>query len=806
MAKWIKRGLLALLCLSLLGAVAAWWLLRGSLPRLDGELALPGLSAPVTIQRDALGVVTVDAANQTDAMRALGYVHGQERYFEMDLLRRTAAGELSALFGARALDYDRRHRVHRLRGRVEAQLASFAGDKTALLQAYADGINAGLGGLSRKPWPYLLLRAEPEPWKLSDSALVGYAMYFDLQDASNARDLAYWRMRPHLPPALYALITHNGSRWDAPLFGAPFGDAELPSADQVDLRKLPTPASGGVMQLPFPDEIGSNNFAVAGSVTADRRAIVADDMHLGLRAPNLWFRARLRYADPRVPGGRIDASGFTLPGLPALVVGSNGHVAWAFTNSYGDWADWSREPGCAGDAKAATCAGLRIHEELIAVKGAPSSKLTVRETAWGPLLHDNGDGSALALRWAAHLPGSLNMGLADLSRAQSVDEAMQLARGVAMPVQNLVLGDRRGKIAWRLLGPIPERDEECSTATLVENDLVDGKQRSVTDCPPWSLQTQDAPQLVAPPSGRLWTANTRTLDGLEYERIGDGNYVLGARAGQIRDGLFAKQRFNERDLLAIQLDDRALFLQRWWKLLQDQAARVDKAGNASPALATLAEAARRWEGRAVPDSASYRIVRNWRRAVHTRVANGLTAPVRAALGERFEMPELKQLEGVVWPLLAQRPDHLLPRSERSWDELLEHSADDVLKEFAVTPRPDAAARLAQQRWGEHNTASICHPLASALPGFAKRALCMPFDELPGDSAMPRVQRPDFGASERMVVSPGHEADGIIHMPGGQSGHPLSPFWGAGHDDWVHGRPTPFLPGPARHTLTMKPLR
>jgi penicillin amidase len=112
--------------------------------------------------------------------------------------------------------------------------------------------------------------------------------------------------------------------------------------------------------------------------------------------------------------------------------------------------------------------------------------------------------------------------------------------------------------------------------------------------------------------------------------------------------------------------------------------------------------------------------------------------------------------------------------------------------------------LAQRSWGEHNTAKICHPLARALPSFTRGALCMPFDPLPGDVAMPRVQTPDFGASERMVVSPGHEADGIIHMPGGQSGHPLSELWGAGHDDWVRGRATPFLPGTAQYTLRLQP--
>ncbi|MFD0322809.1 penicillin acylase family protein [Lysobacter gummosus] len=799
MAKWIKRGLLALLCLFAIGGVTAWWLLRGSLPRLEGELALPGLSAPATIQRDALGVITVDAANEADAMRALGYVHGQERYFEMDLLRRTAAGELSALFGERALDYDRQHRVHRLRSRVQAQVASFAQDKTALLQAYADGVNAGLNGLSRKPWPYLLLRSEPEPWTVPDSALVGYAMYFDLQDGSNAREYAQWRLSSQLPAPLYRLLAHPGSSWDAPLFGAPVGDAALPSAEEVDLRKLPSPPPGPLAPLPFLDEIGSNNFAVAGSLTADRRAIVADDMHLGLRAPNIWFRARLRYADARAAGGRIDANGFTLPGLPAIVVGSNTHIAWAFTNSYGDWADWSLQPGCAGEATPQTCAGLTVHKETIAVKDGAPQTLVVRETAWGPLLHDNADGSALALRWSAHLPGSLNMGLSDLLHARSVDDAMVIARKVAMPVQNLVVGDSQGKIAWRLLGPLPEREGDCSAAALVENQNI----AQPPACPPWTIQTADAPSLIAPPSGRLWTANARTLDGLDLERIGDGDYVLGARAGQIRDGLFAKQRFTERDLLAIQLDDRALFLQRWWKLLQDEAARVSKSGQ-SPALSALAEASKRWEGRAEPGSVSYRMVRNWRRAVFTRVANGLTAPAQVAIGPQFEMPDFKQLEGVVWPLLTQRPAHLLPRNEQTWDSLLEHAALDVLTDLNIAPGPDAVAKLSRHRWGEHNTAAICHPLASALPGFAKSALCMPPDELAGDAAMPRVQRAGFGASERMVVSPGHEADGIIHMPGGQSGNPLSPFWGAGHEDWVHGRPTPFLPGATRYTLKLTP--
>ncbi|MBN8262746.1 MAG: penicillin acylase family protein, partial [Xanthomonadales bacterium] len=164
MMRWLRRGALALLACVVALLLLAWWLLRGSLPVLDGVHALPGLAAPVSIARDANGTVTIDAGSEADAMRALGYVHAQERYFEMDLLRRTAAGELAALFGPIALDTDKRHRLHRMRARVAANLPRIAGDQRAALDAYAAGANAGIAALRVRPWPYLLLRQSPAPW------------------------------------------------------------------------------------------------------------------------------------------------------------------------------------------------------------------------------------------------------------------------------------------------------------------------------------------------------------------------------------------------------------------------------------------------------------------------------------------------------------------------------------------------------------------------------------------------------------------------------------------------------------------
>ncbi|MCL1499399.1 penicillin acylase family protein [Xanthomonas nasturtii] len=808
MRKWLGRLLLGIVLLAVAASLSLYLLLRGSLPQLEGAGTLTGLAAPVGVQRDGLGVVTIDAANQLDAMRALGYVHAQERYFEMDLMRRAPAGELSELFGAKAVDLDKRNRVHRLRARVHASLDIAAGSQRAALQAYTDGVNAGLAALRVRPWPYLLLRQTPRAWTLDDSILTGLAMYADLQDSDNQTELAAARIRAVVPPALAALLDHQGSSWDAPLFGPPQGDAQLPDAASLDLRRLPRPPATPHAETPTP---GSNNFAVDGSLTADGRAIVADDMHLGLRAPNIWFRARLRYADSNAPDGKVDVTGFTLPGLPAAVVGSNGHVAWAFTNSYIDTADFARIPApTPGHPQA-----LTTHVETIRVAGQAPVRFEVREAAWGPVLHTNADGSLLALRWAAQLPGAIRLDFAQMSTAGDLQAAFAVADRSGIPAQNLLLADRNGRIAWRLIGARPARNAGCgpsgiaelaasapesaSTATGTANVPADAAATPSmpSGCVPWSLRSDAAPALIDPPSHRLWTANSRIVDAQQLATLGNAGYDLGARAQQIRDALFARQRFNERDLLAIQLDDRAVLLTRWWQLLRSVVEH-----SKDPALQQIASATRDWDGHASTQSAGYRIVREFRSKTIDAVEAGLLAPAEAALGEDFLPPRRAQLEGIVWPLLQQRPAHLLPPAFASWEQLLSDAARSA--QTAVIAQDEQNEPLGQHTWGQRNTLAICHPIARAVPAFAKRWLCMPPDQLPGDRDMPRVQGPAFGASERMVVSPGHEQDGIVHMPGGQSGHPLSPFWGAGHDDWVHGRPTPFLPTATRYTLQLRP--
>lgn len=781
---WIKRAAIALPLLFVLLLGIGYLLLRGSLAQLDGEASLPGLSADVELQRDALGSVTVTAANRGDAYRALGFAHAQERYFEMDLTRRSAAGELSALLGAAPLALDRQRRVHRLRARSAAALASLDSTSRALLSAYTQGVNAGLQALQVRPWPYLLLRSAPEPWREEDSLLTVYAMFFDLQDSANRRELALHRLRRHLPATLVDALGADGSEWDAPLQGEPRAPLDV-----ATLASLIAPWRGSSwVSLDAVETVspGSNNFAVSGALTAHGHAIVADDMHLGLRAPNIWFRARLRFADREAVEGQVDVTGLSLPGVPGIVVGSNGHVAWGFTNSYGDWFDWVRVDWVDRDAlryrHAKGEAEAMRHIEHIAIHGGDPEPLEVVETRWGPVLHDEPDGSSLALSWAAHYPGSANFGLTGLETVTGLDAALDVANRSGMPHQNVVAGDRTGRIGWTISGRLPNRAGECNPSRPLS---------PLQGCE-WQgwLEPAQTPRLVDPTSGRLWSANSRVADGEALAKIGDGGYDLGARQRQIRDRMAAREQFSEADLLALQLDDRALFLQRWWQLLRDVI-------EATPELTELELATRDWPGRATPDSVSYRLTREFRSEVARATLDVLLAPAREAEGKDLLLPRLGQFEALLWPLV-HAPSPLLEPDQDGHD-LLQRSAMMISETLGKQP-----GGLASRSWAEANTPRIRHPIAAALPGFLGSYLEMPVQPLPGDSNLPRVQARGFGASQRMVVAPGREAEGVMHMPGGQSGHPLSPFWGAGHADWAEGKPSAFLPGEAVARLSLSP--
>lgn len=787
MKRFLVKFLLAAIPLLLVIAIMSWAVLRGSLPQIDGELEVAGLDAAATIARDADGIPLISAASRRDLAFATGFAHAQDRYFQMDMIRRQAAGELSEIVGSAALDLDRKNRFHRFRTRARHVLEDATEPDRALLEAYAEGVNAGLASLDVKPFEYLALGIDPEPWAAEDSVLVVYAMYMQLNDSRARKEVMRGLAHRVLPAEVYAWMYPQGTNWDAPLMGEPRPIAAIPGEQVFSIRQVPDSAPAAREQGRYPLR-GSNNWAVSGALSANGRAIVSNDMHLGLDAPNIYYQARL------VVTGEMprDVTGVTLPGTPFVIAGSNGRVAWGYTNSYGDWTDAVLLRPGAIDGSYRTPQGDRAfttYREDIKVKDGQTVVLEVRETIWGPVLDDIDypDGE-VAVSWIAHRPEGVNLRLVDLELAGSAAAALDIANTMSMPPQNFVTGDADGNIGWTIAGKIPRKGE---FDPMLPADW--------SEQPGWQgwLEPGEYPRIYNPDSGRIWTANARVADAEALRLIGDGGYDLGARASQIRDGLFAKSGFTPADMLAIQYDDRALFLSRWRDLLIETLDDRTIAGDAD--LAEYRALVENWTPRAAPESVGYRLVRAFRLEVERKVFHALMAPVRDAYGQDVRLRLSNQFEAPLWSLVTEQPPHLLPADYDDWHQLFVAAVRQNIAYY----REHYEGPLAARTWGEINTASIRHPLSSSLPILSK-LLDMPADPLSGDLDMPKAQGPSFGASERFSVSPGDEPGSLLHMPTGQSGHPLSPFYGRGHEDWVRGLPSPFLPGEAAHKLTLTP--
>ncbi|MCB1183118.1 penicillin acylase family protein [bacterium] len=811
----MKRRLLRILAivlgsvlgLAVLAVIAGTVGVRGSLPRLAGRAHVAGLEEAVRIDRDDLGVPFIQAANRPDAARALGYLHAQDRFFQMDLQRRLAAGELAALMGPALLETDRDHRRHGFQDLARQVVAAASPSDRALLKAYAAGVNAGLADLRARPFEYWLLRQKPAAWRPEDTVLSLYAMAIDLSLSGAVEERDRVVVRELLPAGAQALLFPRGNRWEAPLQDDPVSGVVIPDSAAFDLRRwkfsgmtwqafhdsvrqaadaAADPSGGDAAdQVPPHDRAGSNNWAVAGRLTAHGGALIASDMHLALSLPNTWYRVRMAW--PEDDAVR-DLVGVTLPGTPLLVAGSNGQVAWCYTNSQSDTADLVIVETDSTDAsRYLTPDGPRPFDrrrEVIAVAGAAPDTLWAEWTIWGPVWKTDYKGRKLALRWTAHDATSSNLALQRLETVATIDEALDVAAVAGIPQQNFVCADADGRIGWTIIGAIPRREGWDGRAP---SSWSDGAHRWTGYATP-----DERPRIVDPPEGRLWTANNRVVGGADLDLLGEGGYATGPRARQIRDALRALDHPDEEDMLALQLDDRAVFVQEWRDLALQVLERHPPAPG-SPRDVWRRTVTERWEGRAVPSSVSYYMARNVMWGCVDGVFEVLLRPLRAR-DPQFHDWSLPYRLAVTWELLEQQPPHLLAPWHVDWDDVVLQAIDRVMAQAGDHPETFT--------WATHHETVIAHPFTQILPQLS-RWLALPPAHLPGDGMMPRVQGGRSGASNRMVVSPGREQDGIFHMPGGQSGHPFSPYFTKGHTDWMEGNPTPLLPGPAVHTLVLE---
>ncbi len=375
----LRRVLAVAATLVLLAGVAVAGLIWITLPGGDLAVAIPGLSAPVAITIDADAIPHVRAANEADAVAALGFLHARERMFQMDLARRAASGELAELFGRQALPLDRFMRTLGLRPRALADLPKLPADTRALLDAYARGVNAWITLRGRFAAPEFVVFGTPRPWTPVDSLLWGKTMSLYLAGnwrAERARLVLDAKMAPAAVDELWP-----------PGGGAGHPEAALTPAPA--LVRLATKLAAAIPRFPAPftlPDTASNAWAVDGRHSATGAPLLAGDPHLGFGFPSTWYLARLDW-----PGG--ERVGATAPGVPFLVLGHNGHIAWTFSTTGADTQDLFVETQTDATHYAAPGGPLpfTVREERIRVRGAPDEVLKVRETRHGPVISDLAD-------------------------------------------------------------------------------------------------------------------------------------------------------------------------------------------------------------------------------------------------------------------------------------------------------------------------------------------------------------------------------------------------------------------------------
>ena len=735
----VASGLLTVIPLTLALLFAAVWLtLSGG----DMRVAIAGLSAPVRIGLDADGIPRVRARNALDAAAALGFLHARERMFQMDLMRRAMSGQLAELAGPAALPLDRFMRTMGVRAAAESDLASLAPDTRATLDAYARGVNAWIDRRGRFAAIEFVALGRPRPWTALDCLLWGKTMGLYLSGNWRTELARLGLARTMRPEAIAALWPDQGGPGEPAAMLLP--DARLPDTRLADVALGLAEAVPG-FPAPFTlPATASNAWAVDGTHAVHGAPLLAGDPHLGYGLPGIWYLARIE-----TPEGVL--AGATAPGVPMLVLGHNGHIAWSFTSTGADTQDVFVETK-AGDGLYATPDGPKPYawrEERIHVRGAPDEVLQVRSTRHGPIISDLIDpsGPLLALSMANLQPGdTAATGLIALNRATTVDEAGRAAAQITEPVQNLMVADH-DRIALFVTGRVPIRRAGDGS---VPAPGADGSHD-------WTgyASGEQLPHYVAPLSGRLVNANERVAPP-DFPVFLGRDWFDDWRARRIR-AMLGPTSHDTADFAAMQADTTSLFAQ---EALPHLSSVAPDDALSRQALALL----RGWDGRMVVDAPQPLIFNAWMRDFATALLARLGVPARA----REAAPP--------WPEIAA---HALGAEAAAWcgtdcTRLLASALTQATTELSVPYGPDPAT----WRWGTAHQAVFGHPLLRMVPLLGR--LIEARIEAPGDETT--VDRgglaPDsfdsvHGASFRGVYDLGDLDHALFMIAPGQSGDPAS---------------------------------
>jgi penicillin amidase len=811
---WTSGSLVVFILLAV--TLGTLWLrsaARTALPTLDGDVHLAGLSAPVTVRRDAHGVPHIDAATEGDLFFAQGYVTAQDRLWQMDILRRNASGELAEILGPTLILHDKAQRIFQLRPAAQRIYANLAPADRARLDAYARGVNLYIAQHQDSlPPEFKLLFYRPRPWTGEDSVLIGLLMAQNLDThfftklgrervaaklnnsklESDLYPVGSWRDHPPtgaLPdltqpqPQLAPTKKKNDDEDDEEdddRFEVRLGAAPLQQQDQIShspeasLGLLPGHAACAGCNP------GSNNWVVAGSHTASGKPLLSNDMHLGLTVPNIWY-----IADLRAPG--FHAAGVTLPGVPFIVAGHNEHVAWGFTALYADTQDvYIEKLDGKGNYEAldGSWQPVTIDHELIRVRGGRDVKLDVQSTAHGPLLNPlyPKEARALALRWTLNDATLNGMPIYQLNTASNWTEFSAAIAQWCWPTQNIVYADDQGHIGYHAIGKVPIR-----SGGLAGTPIYAGTRE-------WRgyIPFDQLPGAFDPPSGVLATANSRVTTGKSpYPLTLD--WASPYRAERIYKTLQGRDKLTTRHMLALQTDVYS-------EVDQEMGNRFAYAINHTPGagerLRKAADLMRNWDGRLTADSAAASLVTQTRRALWPLL-------LEPKLGKEAASYTWSESDFAEEEIVMHANPNWLPPGYKNWDALLADAVRRGMENSQATTDP------AHWRYGSWHTIDLEHPLSKFLPDLFHVAGtgAMP---LAGDTTTVQQVGSGFGPSQRFTMDWSNIDGSTENIVLGESGNPLSPYFRDQWSDWYNGSTfaLPFTPAAVaaqtRHTLSLLP--
>ena len=798
---------------------------KAALPQVDGDVQLAGISAPVTVRRDAHGVPHIEAATQADLWVAQGYVTAQDRLWQMDASRRAANGNLAEILGPQLVQNDKTQRVLQIRLTAQRVYDRLPAAERAVLDDYARGVNLYIAQSEKSntlPPEFRLLGYRPEPWTGVDSMSVGLMMVETL-DLRVETKLTRAHVEAKLnDPKLIADLYPVGSWRDHPPTGIRVDwSAPLPPLppsmkdDEDDENTEPRVTPDGVLRqfaLAEPEDpaemallgtggcegcaFGSNNWAIAGSHTASGKPLLANDMHLTLREPDTWYMA-----DLRAPG--FHAAGVTLPGVPLIVAGHNEHVAWGFTALYADVQDLYMEKlDGMGDYEGFDAAWhpLAVDRETIRVRWGHDVVMNVESTEHGPLLNPllaKGD-PPLALKWTLYDPSLNALPFYEMNVASNWQEFSAALAEWNWPAQNLIYSDDQGHIAYHAMGKVPIRGVGISNVPL-QHDVIDSRLEwgDRTSNPPQTYIPFEAmPNAFDPPSGFLATANSRvTTDQSPYPLTDD--WADPYRVERIYKLLDGRDKFTPADILATQTD---IYSEVDQEMGQRFAYAIDHTpgpdGNGDAEMRKAADLMRSWDGRLTTDSVAASLVTQARAALWPMILDpklGKTAADYHWGESNFALEEIVMHAKPAW----------LPKEYKNWDALLTAAVRKGMK------NGNAPADLDHWTYGSWHVVDVEHPLAAFLPFLSRVAGTGPQPQSGDGTTVKQVGR-TLGPSQRFTMDWSDVDGSTENIVLGESGNPYSPYFRDQWNDWYGGTTfaLPFssaaVAAQTTHTLRLMP--